>query len=116
MSAVYTAALEPLTAVRGIRGAMIVSAAEGWVVASVLAEELADDTAAALAASLVGRLARAAAAAGAGAPRFVHLRARDGVLLAVPAGAELLVLAVADREVNVGLARLELLAVAGRVV
>lgn len=115
MSAAYAAALEPLTAVRGVRGAMIVSAAEGWVVASVLAEELADATAAALAASLAGRLARAAAAAGAGAPRFVHLRARDGVLLAVPAGDELLVLTLADREVNVGLARLEMIAAAGRV-
>ena len=115
MSAAYTTALEPVTAVRGVRGAMILSAAEGWVVASILAEELADDTAAALVASLVGRLARATNAAGAGTPRFVHLRARDGVLLAVPAGAELLVLAVADPEVNVGLARLELMAAAGRV-
>lgn len=115
MSAAYAAALEPLTSVRGVRGAMIVAAAEGWIVASALAEELADETAAALAASLVGRLTRATAAAGAGAPRFVHLRARDGVLLAVPAGPELLVLAVADPEVNVGLARLELLAAAGRV-
>ena len=115
MSAAYTTALEPLTAVRGVRGAMILSAAEGWVVASILAEELADDTAAALVASLVGRRARATNAAGAGTPRFVHLRARDGVLLAVPAGSELLVLAVADPEVNVGLARLELMAAAGRV-
>jgi predicted regulator of Ras-like GTPase activity (Roadblock/LC7/MglB family) len=115
VSAAYTTALEPLTAVRGVRGAMILSAAEGWVVASILAEELADDTAAALVASLVGRLARATNAAGAGAPRFVHLRARDGVLLAVPAGPELLVLAVADPEVNVGLARLELMAAAGRI-
>lgn len=115
MSAAYTAALEPLTTVRGVRGAMILSAAEGWVVASMLAEELADDTAAALAASLVARLTRATSAAGAGVPRFVHLRARDGVLLAVPAGPELLVLAVADVEVNVGLARLELMAAAGRV-
>lgn len=115
MTTAYTAALEPLTTVRGVRGAMILSAAEGWIVASLLAEELADETAAALAASLIGRLARATDAAGAGAPRFVHLRARDGVLLAVPAGPELLVLAVADPEVNVGLARLELMAAAGRV-
>lgn len=115
MSAAYGAALEPVTTVRGVRGAMIVSAAEGWIVASALAEELADATAAALAASLVGRLARATAAAGAGPPRFVHLRAQDGVLLAVPAGAELLVLAVADPGVNVGLARLELLAAASRI-
>lgn len=115
MNTLYTAALEPLVGVRGVRGALLVSAADGWVVASALAEELAHDTAAALAASLVARLGRATAAAGAGAPRFVHLRARDGVLLAVPAGPELLVLAVADRDVNVGLARLELLAAAGRV-
>lgn len=115
MNSQYAAALEPLTTVRGVRGAMVLSAAEGWVVASLLAEELADETAAALAASLVGRLTRATAAAGAGAPRFVHLRARDGVLLAVPAGGELLVMAVADPEVNVGLARLELMAAAARV-
>ncbi len=44
-----------------------------------------------------------------GVPQFVHMQATGGALLAVPAGQESLVVAVADAAVNVGLVRLELL-------
>jgi predicted regulator of Ras-like GTPase activity (Roadblock/LC7/MglB family) len=45
----------------------------------------------------------------------VHLRGDDGALLAVPAPEGLLVVALADAETNVGLARLEMVDAAARV-
>ena len=102
-------ALRRISAVRGIRGAMLVSVPDGLVVAEALMEGLDGRAVAALAASLAGRLRRATASAGLGAPAVVHLRGETGTLLAVPVGAELLVVAVGDRGANLGLARLELL-------
>jgi predicted regulator of Ras-like GTPase activity (Roadblock/LC7/MglB family) len=64
---------------------------------------------AALAASLAGRLRRAMEAAGLGASVFWHLAADHGTLLVVPAASGILVVAVAEPDVNIGLVRLELL-------
>jgi len=69
-------------------------------------------SAAALAASLAGRLRRAMEAAGTGTSVFWHLQAEQGALLVVPGGNNaggILVVAVAEPDVNVGLVRLELL-------
>jgi predicted regulator of Ras-like GTPase activity (Roadblock/LC7/MglB family) len=101
-------ALDRITRVRGVRGAMVVSADDGLVVADALMEGIRGNAVAALAASLAGRLGRAATAAGAGAQRFVHLAAERGALLLLPAAEDLLVVAVTDHQVNVGLARLEM--------
>jgi predicted regulator of Ras-like GTPase activity (Roadblock/LC7/MglB family) len=47
-------------------------------------------------------------------PAVVQLKAEGGTLLTVPAGEDLLLVAVADREANLGLARLELRDAAAR--
>lgn len=101
-------ALETITRVRGVRGAMIVSAEDGLVIAESSMEGIDGAAVAALTAGVVARLTRATEAAGRSAPAFVHLQAAGGALLAVPAPGELLVVAVTDPSVNVGLVRLEL--------
>ncbi|HEU4698076.1 MAG TPA: roadblock/LC7 domain-containing protein [Gemmatimonadales bacterium] len=115
MSGRNEAVLERVCRVRGVRGAVLVDAADGLVVAEALLDEVESRAIAALAAALVQRLGRTAAGAGLATPAFVHLRGAAGALLAVPAGAGLLVVALTDATANVGHARLELLEAAGQV-
>lgn len=109
MSFAYRRLLEAITRVRGVRGAMLVAAADGLIVAEALMEGVRGNAVAALAASLTKRVGSAAEASGVGLPHFLQLQATEGVLLAVPAGQDLLLVTVADPDVNVGLARLEML-------
>lgn len=109
MSTSYSRALDLITRVRGVRGAMVVVQADGLIVAEQLMEGIRGNTVAALTASLAGRLQRAMVAAGLGPSQFWHLQCEQGSVLAVPAGEGLLVVAVTEPEVNVGLVRLELL-------
>jgi predicted regulator of Ras-like GTPase activity (Roadblock/LC7/MglB family) len=109
MSFAYRRLLEAITRVRGVRGAMLVAAADGLIVAEALMEGVRGNAVAALAASLTKRVGSAADASGVGLPHFLHLQATEGALLAVPAGTDLLLVTVADPDVNVGLARLEML-------
>ena len=111
-------ALDLITRVRGVRGAMLVSADDGLVVAEQLMEGLKGGAVAALAASLAGRLRRAMEAAGIGASVFWHLQGEQGALLVVPGTSSggILVVAVAEPDVNIGLVRLELLRAAEMVV
>jgi len=102
------AALDRVTRVRGVRGAMLVSADDGLVVAEALMEGIRGNAVAALAASLATRFGRAMAAAGAGGQRFLHVAAERGKLLVMPAPEGLLLVTLADQHVNVGLARLEM--------
>lgn len=107
-----SAALDLITRVRGVRGAMLVSADDGLIVAEQLMEGIKGGAVAALAASLAGRLRRAMEAAGVGTSVFWHLQAEKGALLVVPGlsgGTGILVVAVAEPDVNIGLVRLELL-------
>jgi predicted regulator of Ras-like GTPase activity (Roadblock/LC7/MglB family) len=104
-----SAALDLITRVRGVRGAMLVSADDGLVVEEQLMEGIKGPAVAALAGSLSGRLRRAMEAAGVGAGVFWHLQAEQGALLVVPAAGGILVVAVAEPNVNIGLVRLELL-------
>ena len=101
--------LDLVTRVRGVRGAMLVSADDGLIVAEQLMEGIKGSAVAALASSLAGRLRRAMEAAGLGSSVFWHLQADQGTLLVVPAASGLLVVAVAEPDVNIGLVRLELL-------
>jgi len=94
-------ALERVTRVSGIRGAMLVAESDGLVVAEALAEGLDG-------ASLTLRLRRTAISAGLAVPQVVQLRAERGTVLSVPVGDDLLLVAVAERDANLGLARLEL--------
>src|SRR5207302_447718 len=101
--------LDLVTRVRGVRGAMLVAGDDGLVVAEQLMEGIKGPAVAALAASLASRLRRALEAAGVGAGQFWHLQAEQGALLVVTAASGVLVVAVAEPDVNVGLVRLELL-------
>jgi predicted regulator of Ras-like GTPase activity (Roadblock/LC7/MglB family) len=112
VSAPYREALERVSAVRGVQGSMLVSATDGLVVAEQLMEDVDGRAVAALAASLAGRLRRTTESAGLTAPAVIHMRAENGSLLAVPAPDDLLVVVVARADANIGLARLEMLAVA----
>ena len=109
MSSVYMRSLDLITRVRGVRGAMVVARGDGLVVAEQLMEGIKGNTVAALTASLAGRLHRAMVAAGLGPSQFWHLQCEAGAVLAVPAGDALLMVAVTEPDVNVGLVRLELL-------
>jgi predicted regulator of Ras-like GTPase activity (Roadblock/LC7/MglB family) len=111
-------ALDLVTRVRGVRGAMLVSTEDGLVIAEQLMEGIKGGAVAALAASLAGRLRRAMEAAGTGTSIFWHLQAEQGALLVVPGDASggILVVAVAEPDVNIGLVRLELLRAAEAVV
>lgn len=104
-------ALDLITRVRGVRGAMVVSRADGLIVAEQLMEGIKGGAVAALAASLASRLLRAMVSAGLGPSQFWHLQCEHGALLVVTAGdqAGLLLVAVTEADVNVGLVRLELL-------
>jgi len=102
------AALDRISRVRGMRGSMWVSADDGLPVAQLLMEGVPGRAVAALAASLVRKVSGAAAAMGAGRVRFVQMEAAGGTLLVALAPPDLLVVALADSRVNIGLARLEM--------
>jgi predicted regulator of Ras-like GTPase activity (Roadblock/LC7/MglB family) len=105
----YQAVLDAVTRVRGVRGAMLVVGEDGLVVAESLMEGIRGNAVAALAASLAKRFRRASEAAACGPPRFLHLQATEGTLLAAPAPSGMLLVVVAEADVNVGLVRLEML-------
>ena len=101
-------ALDRITRVSGVRGAIIVTGDDGLIVADAVMDNVRREAVAALAASLVVRMTRACKSAGIGPPKFVHLQSRKGTLLAMPTARDVVVVVVADREVNVGLVRLEM--------
>lgn len=109
MTAGYARTLDLVTRVRGVRGAMLVAGDDGLVIAEQLADGIKGTAVAALAASLAAKLRRAMEAAGVGVGQFWHLQCEQGALLVVPAASGVLVVAVAEPDVNVGLVRLELL-------
>jgi predicted regulator of Ras-like GTPase activity (Roadblock/LC7/MglB family) len=104
----HQSALEALTAIAGVHGAMLATRDDGIVVAESLMEGVESGALAALASSLARRLASAAEAAHAGAAGFLHLQATNGTLFVAPAGPELLLVVIADKGVNVGRTRLEM--------
>ncbi|MCU0620179.1 MAG: roadblock/LC7 domain-containing protein [Gemmatimonadales bacterium] len=106
--------LDRVVQVRGIRGAILVAESDGLVVAEALSAGVDGAPIAALAASLGSRIRRAAAAAGLAPPAVVQLRAERGAILTVPAGDDLLLVAIAERQADLGRARLELRDVAAR--
>jgi predicted regulator of Ras-like GTPase activity (Roadblock/LC7/MglB family) len=101
-------ALDALTRIPGVRGAMLADRDDGIVVAESIMEDIDGGALAALAASLARRLESAAGIANGGAPGFLHLQASGGALFVSPVGANLLLVVIADRGVNVGRARLEM--------
>jgi predicted regulator of Ras-like GTPase activity (Roadblock/LC7/MglB family) len=88
---------------------MLVAGEDGLIVAESLMEGVRGNAVAALAASLAKRFRLALETAGVGGPDFLHLQGEAGTLIVVPAPDGVLVVAVGDREMNVGLVRLEML-------
>lgn len=109
MSQPLERALDRISRVRGVRGSMFVARDDGLVVAQLLMEGVNGKAMAALAAALARKVGGAAGITGAGAVRFLQMDARQGTLLVAPAAKDLLVVALADPRVNVGLCRLEML-------
>jgi predicted regulator of Ras-like GTPase activity (Roadblock/LC7/MglB family) len=107
-SATFSTALEALARVRGVRASLVVSATDGILVDSIL--QIGQETmrVAALAASLYAKARRASEAAGFGWTGFMQMEAERGRLCAI-GGDELLLVVIAERDVNVGLIRVEML-------
>ena len=112
MSERFVRALERITRVGGVRGAMMVSIDDGLIIADASMEDVKGNAVAALAASLAKRFSRVSRAAAAGSPRFLHLQAESGTLIVVLAPSGVLVVTLGGPDMNVGLARLEMLRVA----
>ena len=112
MTSQLSSALDGVTRLHGVRGALVVGGDDGMIVADALMGGVRGNAIAALAASLALRLGQAAQKSGVGPPHFLQLQASDGTLVVVPGPTGVLVVVVGDKELNVGLARLEMLRVA----
>lgn len=112
MTGRFAPLLETLTRLRGIHGAMVVDLADGLVVDESVMAGLKVTAVAAMAASIAARSAELADRAEFGRPRFFHLQAQEGSLLVAPAPRDLLLVAIAGRDVPLGLLRLEMLRMA----
>ena len=112
MSERFLRALERITRVRGVRGAMLVTADDGLIIADASMDDVRGHAVAALAASVAKRFTRVSKAATVGTPQFLHLQAEHGTLAIVTGPNGVLVVTMGGPEMNVGLARLEMLRVA----
>ncbi len=105
----FRRALDSITRVRGVHGALLVAGEDGLIIGEALMEGINGKAIAALASSLAKRMRHSMEACKAGAPHFMHLQASDGTLVIVPAPDGVLVVTVGDVRMNVGLVRLEML-------
>jgi predicted regulator of Ras-like GTPase activity (Roadblock/LC7/MglB family) len=106
MSDIFNEALDRLSRVPGVRGAMIVETDAGVPVLSELAEGVEGGAVAALASSLFRRTNKAAQTASFGNVRTLQLEADVGHVI-VANGGELLVVIVAEKNAQLGQVRLE---------
>ncbi|HEX6694596.1 MAG TPA: roadblock/LC7 domain-containing protein [Longimicrobiales bacterium] len=103
---VYNAAVQRLSRVSGVRGALLVDAQAGVPVVAELAEGVSGTAVAALAASLFQRTAQASEHADFGRLTTLQVDADEGHMIAVDAG-EVIIVVVAERAAQLGLVRLE---------
>ena len=106
MSDVYNAAVERLSRIAGVRGALLVELEAAVPVVAELSEGVNGTAVAALAASLFRRTAQASRTAQFGNLSTLQLEADDGHVVAVDAG-ELILVVVAARDAQLGLVRME---------
>ncbi len=111
--AAWQDALREVTGIAGVRGALIVSAEDGLVIAETAMDDLATADVAALAAALVSRAARCVATMDATAPQSLHLVGEHGAIFAVAGPAPIWLVAVARRDAEFGRLRLLLGDLAG---
>jgi predicted regulator of Ras-like GTPase activity (Roadblock/LC7/MglB family) len=105
MSDAYARALERVSRVHGVRGALLVEAEAGVPVLVELAAGVNGTAVAALAASLFLRTAQASGSAGFGTLKALQVEAAGGHVLVGGAG-DLLIVAIAERDAQLGLVRL----------
>jgi predicted regulator of Ras-like GTPase activity (Roadblock/LC7/MglB family) len=106
MSDIFALALDRLSRVPGVRGALIVETQAGVPVLSELAEGVEGTAISALASSLFRRTNKATNTAQFGALRTLQLEADNGHVI-VANGGELLVVVVAEKNAQLGQVRLE---------
>jgi len=99
-------ALDRLSHVPGVRGAMIVEIGTGVPIVEEIEASVAGGAVAALAAALYQRTAEAARSGGFGGLEVMHLEAEHGHVL-VAGTAELAVIVLADPDAQLGMVRLE---------
>ena len=106
MSDIYAEALDRISRVPGVRGALIVESEAGVPVLSELAAGVEGDALSALAASLFRRTSKAAHTANFGNVRTLQMESENGHVI-VANGGELLVVVVAEKNAQLGQVRLE---------
>lgn len=105
-AATWTVLLDEVTAIPGVRAAVVVAADDGLVIHEAAMGDLDPADLAALAAALVRRGARLLASLGGGRPQVVQLGAEDGTIVAAAGPEPLWLIAVAAPEAELGRLRL----------
>lgn len=106
MNQLFTAAVERVSHVAGVRGVLVVDAEAGVPVVSELREGVNETAVSALAASLFQRMSAASRAADFGELFTLQLEAEDGHVVAVGAG-DVVLIVVAEHDAQIGLVRYE---------
>jgi predicted regulator of Ras-like GTPase activity (Roadblock/LC7/MglB family) len=106
MNDLFNAAVERVSRVAGVRGALLVESEAGVPVVSELREGVNETAVAALAASLFRRTAAASETADFGRLNTLQLEADGGHVVAVDAG-ELILVVIVERDAQLGLVRYE---------
>jgi predicted regulator of Ras-like GTPase activity (Roadblock/LC7/MglB family) len=106
MSDPFAAALDRLSRISGVRGALIVEADAGVPVLAELSAGVDGAAVAALASSLYQRTGNAARVVEYGALRSLQLEAENGHVIVAGVG-DLIVVVLAERSAQLGLVRLE---------
>jgi len=107
-AAPWDVALREVTGVTGVVGAAVISADDGLVIAESAMDELATGDVAALAAAVVMRARRCTDALGSDPPDSVHLVGETGAIVAMAGPPPLWLVAVAQRDAELGRIRLML--------
>lgn len=106
MSDIFAEALDRLSRVAGVRGALIVETDAGVPVLAELSADVEGGAVAALASSLFRRTNKAAQSANFGSLRTMQLEAAGGHVI-VANGGDLLVVVIAEKNAQLGQVRLE---------
>jgi predicted regulator of Ras-like GTPase activity (Roadblock/LC7/MglB family) len=106
MNDLFIAAVERVSRVAGVRGALLVESETGVPVVSELREDVNETAVAALAASLFRRTAAASETADFGRLNTLQLEGDEGHVVAVDAG-DLILVVVAEHDAQLGLVRYE---------
>lgn len=111
----FPALLEPLERLPGMRGALVVSREDGLVVSGALHPGINPAAVAALSASLARRIDRLTGALGQSPVPLFELAGTEGTLVAAPARAGLMLVAVIAREADRSAVHRHLLRLSGEV-